>query len=215
MKISQDLVIFDLEATSSTNEDGHQENNNIIQIGAVYLKRIENSSYVIADRFNELIRPKDEIISPFIEELTGITNESIKNRPFFDSIGNEFKDWVSKNGNIKSTRLCAWGNYFDIPLLRKHYQNFNLQYPFSGTAYDVKSWTALWLMLSGRKCDKMSVESISKLMGIKIEGKLHNALVDAELTAQIAINIFNDLDGGVFIDNIKNGKSDHFKVIRS
>ena len=57
MKITQDLIVFDLEATSSENENGHQENNNIIQIGAIYLKKTENKKYEITDRFNEIIKP--------------------------------------------------------------------------------------------------------------------------------------------------------------
>ena len=214
MKITQDLIVLDLEATSSENENGHQENNNIIQIGAIYLKKIENKKYEITDRFNEIIKPKDEIISPFIEQLTGITNEAVKEKHHFDHAGIAFQEWAAKNGNIKSTRLCAWGNYFDIPLLRKHYEKFNIKYPFSGTAYDVKSWTALWLMLSGRRTDKMSVETIAQLMGVKPTGKFHDALVDAETTAKIALRIFEDLDNGVFIDNDKNGKADHLKLKR-
>jgi DNA polymerase III alpha subunit (gram-positive type) len=215
MKIMQDLIVFDLEATSSQSAEGHQENNNIIQIGAVYLKKIDNKKYEITDRFNETIKPKNEVISSFIEELTGITNEAVKDKNYFDHAGNAFQEWAIKNGNIKSIRLCAWGNYFDVPLLRKHYEKFNIKYPFSGTAYDIKSWTALWLMLSGRRTDKMSVESISQLMGIKPQGKFHDASVDAEMTAKIALRIFEDLDNGIFVDNDKNGKADHFKLARS
>lgn len=126
MKITQDLIVFDLEATSSENENGHQENNNIIQIGAIYLKKTENKKYEITDRFNEIIKPKDEIISPFIEQLTGITNEVVKEKHHFDYAGTAFQEWAAK----------------------------------------------------------------------------------------IALRIFEDLDNGVFIDNEKNGKANHFKLAK-
>lgn len=212
MKLTQDLIIFDLETTAQTNEDGTQSNDNIIQIGAVYLKRNDCNQYEIVGYFNELIKPKDEMISSFITELTGISNEMVKDKDLFNLAAERFHEWAKKNGNIKTTRLCAWGTYFDVPILRKHFQKFLIKYPFSGTAYDVKTWAALWMMLSGRRTDKLSVETVARIMGISPEGKYHDALVDAKTTAQIALKIFDDLNNGFFIDNDKNGKADHFKI---
>lgn len=193
MLLSQDLIIFDLEATSSLNRAGFQENKNIIQIGAVYLKRVENKTFEITDRFNQLIKPKDEVISPFIEVLTGITNQQVKDKNFFDYAGILFREWANKNGNIRSTQLCAWGTYFDLPLLRKLYENFEIKYPFYGAAYDVKTWAALWMMLKEIPANDLSLEKMAGIMNIKVEGKFHDALVDAEVTARIALNIFSDL----------------------
>lgn len=211
MKITQDLIVFDLEATTSENSEGFQENKNIIQIGAVYLKRIDNKKYEIADRFNQLIKPTDELISPFITELTGITNEAVKEAPEFAKAGDAFAAWAEKSGNIKNARLCAWGTYFDIPLLRAQFQKSKKHFPFSGTAYDVKTWANLWMMLSGRRTDKANVKNVSEVMGITAPGRLHDASVDAELTALIALRIFSDLDQGYFIDQ-KNGPAMHCRV---
>lgn len=191
MKLTQDLIIFDLETTSQTSDEGLQTYDNIIQIGAIYLKRIDNKKYQITDRFNELVKPKDELISPFITDLTGISNQMVEDKNYFDIVGPSFLNWASSNGSIKSTRLCAWGTYFDVPILRKHFEKNKIKYPFSGTAYDVKTWAALWMMLSGRRADKLSVESVARLMGIQSEGRFHNAMVDAEITAMIALRIFN------------------------
>ena len=214
MKLTQDLIVFDLETTSSTNAEGTQIYDNIIQIGALYLKRIENKKYQIKDRFNELVKPKDEIISPFISELTGITNEMVKDKNHFDVIGPLFVEWALRNGSRKSIRLCAWGTYFDVPILRKHYEKNNINYPFSGTAYDVKTWAALWMMLSGRRTDKLSVESVSRLMNIATEGRFHDALVDAETTAQIALRILDDLDHGVFLETDKIQNTQHLRILK-
>jgi inhibitor of KinA sporulation pathway (predicted exonuclease) len=140
VKATQDLIVFDLEATTSESAEGFQENKNIIQIGAVYLKRIDSKKYEIADRFNQLVKPSDETISPFITELTGISNEAVKDAPAFSEAGDAFTAWAEKNGALKQARLCAWGTYFDVPLLRAMYQKYKKPFPFSGTAYDVKTW---------------------------------------------------------------------------
>lgn len=58
MKITQDLIVFDLEATSSENENGHQENNNIIQIGAIYLKKLRIKSMKLQIDLMKLSNPK-------------------------------------------------------------------------------------------------------------------------------------------------------------
>ena len=91
-------------------------------------KSIEDikQKYEITDRFNEIIKPKDEITSPFIEQLTGITNEVVKEKHHFDYAGTAFQEWAAK----------------------------------------------------------------------------------------IALRIFEDLDNGVFIDNEKNGKANHFKLAK-
>ena len=34
------------------------------------------------------------------------------------------------------------------------------------------------------------------------------------MTAKIALRIFENLDNGIFVDNDKNGKADHFTVSR-
>ena len=58
MKITRDLIVFDLEATSSENENGHQENNNIIQIGAIYLKKLRIKSMKLQIDLMKLSNPK-------------------------------------------------------------------------------------------------------------------------------------------------------------
>lgn len=211
MKIIQDFIVFDLEATSSVNSDGFQTNDWIIQLGAVYLKRNEeNSKLEKIGEFNKLVKPKEKI-SEFITGLTGITNDAVENENYFDVVGNQFTSWVKSLGNIKNVRLCAWGNYFDIPLLRKNYEKYLVPYPFSGTAFDVKSYASLWMMLSGRRTDRLSVEHVADIMGIKSEGNYHDALTDARVTSEILLKIFDDLNQGVFIYDDK-GKNRLLKI---
>lgn len=52
-------------------------------------------------------------------------------------------------------------------------------------------------------------------MGIKVDGHLHDASIDALLTAKIAIRIFEDLDHGFFVDDFSKGRSNHFKIFQN
>lgn len=203
MKIVNDLIVVDLEATANEDEKGFQTNDWITQVGAVYLQKTEDRKGLKkVGTFDKLVQPQEEI-SERIEEITGISNEMVANAPMFDIVGNDFIQWAHSFGNIKQARLCCWGNYFDMPLLRKNYQAYGFKMPFSGTGFDIKTYASLWMMLSGRRADKLSVEHVARIMGIKPKGRYHNALVDAEVEADILLRIFEDLNGGAFIETGK------------
>lgn len=193
MKLTQDLIVFDLEATVSYTPEGIQEHNNIIQIGALYLKRTPEQKYEIIDRFETLVKPFGEEISPFITELTGISQGDVAKAPLFKEAGVLFQNWASSHGNIKRARLCAWGTHFDLPLLRRGYERNGLEYPFTGGGYDIKSWAVLWMMLHNHS-EKFGIVDAGKAMGLTFKGTLHNALWDAENTALIAMKILEDFE---------------------
>lgn len=196
MKNNNMLLVIDLEATSSEDEHGNQVNNDIIQIGAVLLSR----ELEVVSNFGSLVKP-NEMISPFITELTGISNEQVATAPEFREVAKMLEAWIRENcENIKIIRLCAWGTYFDIPLLRKSYQKSALRYPFSGTALDAKTFAFMWMSLSDHRTDKLSVAHVAKIMKIEPEGSYHDALVDAKTEAQILIRVFKDLKAGGFLN---------------
>ncbi|MFJ5715757.1 ATP-dependent DNA helicase DinG [Neobacillus sp. NPDC093127] len=74
--MSNKFVVIDLETTGNLPKKGDK----IIQFGAVV---IENGT--ITDRFSALINPQKSIPA-FIEELTGINDEMVKNAPLFAEI---------------------------------------------------------------------------------------------------------------------------------
>jgi DNA polymerase III epsilon subunit-like protein len=190
-KLSNDIIVIDLEATAGTDKDGHQTNDFIIDIGAVLL----NKDMEFLGSFSETVQP-EESISPFIAELTGITNEMVADRPLWSKVGQDFEDWVrQKSGNPKKARLAAWGNYFDIPLLRKSYERYKLHYPFAGTAVDVKTLAFTWLAFSGRRTDKLNLEILAKHLGIEPDGEYHRAITDAKVTALVLQEIWSQLQG--------------------
>jgi len=199
-KLHNPLVVIDLEATAGQDEKGRQTNNCIIDLGAVYL----DETLVVRGTFQSLVRPT-EPVTPFITKLTGITPDMVSEAPSFQEVGTAFAGWAEGlGGSLKRVRLAAWGNYFDIPLLRKNYYDAGLDYPFSGTALDVKTLAFLWLSQSGRRTDKISLEFFADHFGLAVEGSWHRALTDAQITAGTLAGIWRDLEG--FFVPVKEGE---------
>ena len=183
MRLNNELVVFDLEATSNQEDADSrpalQTNNFIIEIGAAFLDR----DLKLIDTFERLVRP-EEPITPFITEITSITPAMCKGQPLWKDIGPEFEAWVSRHcQNIKRVRLAAWGNYFDIPLLRRAYAHYNLPFHFSGTCIDVKTMAMAWIALSGRRPDTLGVETVASTMNMRPRAAI-TALTDAVTGSQ-------------------------------
>jgi DNA polymerase III epsilon subunit-like protein len=212
MRLNGELVVFDLEATSNQeradDKPAIQTNDFIIEIGAAFLDR----ELKLVDTFERLVRP-EEPITPFITEITSITPSMCEGRPLWKDIGPEFEEWVrGHRGNIKRVRLAAWGNYFDVPLLRRAYARYGLPYPFSGTCIDVKTLALAWMALSGRRTDKLGVETVASEMGIHPDGRYHRALTDAVTEARILQRVFADLENGFFAPGLPGRPHSYFRV---
>jgi DNA polymerase III epsilon subunit-like protein len=211
MKLSHPLIIFDLECTSNqettSNKPKKQENNYIIEIGAVVL----DTDLKIRGQFSSLVRPEEKI-TPFIEEHTKITNQMVKNEDLWPDVASRLESWVEKNTKgVKHVRLAAWGNYFDISVLRSLYDKYDVTYPWSGTAFDAKTIAGLWLALSGRGTNKMSLGHVASIMNVAPEGAYHRALTDAMVTAKIVRKCMEDLSEGYFLKQ-NNGLYRHIKI---
>jgi len=196
MKLNNDLLVLDLETTSAQDEHGYQTNNDIIQIGAVLLNR----QLTPIASYDSLVKPREQV-SEYITQLTGITDEAAQAARPFPTVIAELEAFVtSRVANIKNVRLCAWGTYFDIPILRRLYKEHLLQFPFSGTAFDVKTMAMMYMSLSGRRTDKLSVQHVANILSLEPSGSYHDALVDAKMEARILKRIFDDLDGGTYVN---------------
>lgn len=205
MKLNNEIIVLDLEATSNQETEGErpaeQTNNFIIEIGAVLISR----DLEIVSQFQSLVQP-EERVTPFITNITHITQEMVDAAPKWDVVASQFEDWVKTHcKNIKNVRLGAWGNYFDMPLLRKGYRFYNRPFPFSGTMLDIKTSAFDWAALSGNRTDKLSVEHVAHLMEIVPDGQYHRALVDAVTEAKIYIESKKKLSQGFYLPN-KDGK---------
>ena len=115
LNLTKPLVIFDLETTGLD-----LVKDRIIQIS--YIKVNPNGE---EERGDELINP-EKPIEPIITQLTGISNEDVKDKPTFKQLAQKFAD--------KFTGCDFAGfnsNNFDIPLLAEEFLRAGIDFDFS------------------------------------------------------------------------------------
>tara|TARA_R110002073_G_scaffold332123_1_gene517612 strand:- start:356 stop:688 length:333 start_codon:yes stop_codon:yes gene_type:complete len=98
-------VLLDLETTGAT-----PTQDRICEIGLI---RYENGIEV--GRWNTLINPEISIL-PFIQRLTGITQDMLANAPTFYEIYDTLLGWLD------DAVLCAHNVRFDYGFLKKYHQ---------------------------------------------------------------------------------------------
>jgi DNA polymerase III epsilon subunit-like protein len=179
---SADIVVIDLEASSSDDPDNEIERSNIIELGAV---RLDRHTLRIVDTFSELVRPRDYPIRPFITRLTGITPEMVADKEEFHATAERFVSWF---GRRNKAFFAAFGVYYDLPLLRKEFRSFGFRFQdhFTGGALDIRSLALYWLAEHGRNTSNVTVKRTLEKMGLGDRGlSFHRALDDARGTAAI------------------------------
>lgn len=154
--------------------------NEVIQIGAVKLDK----SLKVIDSFDAYIKPVIfKTLNPAISELTGITEENLKE-------GISFIDAMELLGAFvdEDSILCSWAKDDITEIIRNsNYHQF----------YDVE-WISEYLDLqeycTKTLCHKetLGLKKALKRFNIKYEeGKLHNALNDAIYTAEVFRRLYN------------------------
>lgn len=81
-----DYIVFDIETTGL--DSSYDE---VIEIGAI---KVKNNK--IVSKFNSLVKPKNEI-NEYITELTGITNEMVKDTPTIEKILPDFMNYIGND----------------------------------------------------------------------------------------------------------------------
>ena len=115
LNLTKPLVIFDLETTGLD-----LVKDRIIQIS--YIKVSPNGD---EERGNELVNP-EKPIDPMITQLTGISNEMVKDKPTFKQLSQRLAE--------KFTGCDFAGfnsNHFDIPLLAEEFLRAGVDFDFS------------------------------------------------------------------------------------
>ena len=115
LNLTKPLVIFDLETTGLD-----LVKDRIIQIS--YIKVYPDGR---EERGNELVNP-EKPIEPLITQLTGISNEDVKDKPTFKQLGAVLAE--------KFTGCDFAGfnsNHFDIPLLAEEFLRAGVDFDFS------------------------------------------------------------------------------------
>ncbi|MPQ42410.1 PolC-type DNA polymerase III [Clostridium tarantellae] len=174
-----EFVVFDIETTGFSNK-----NDKIIEIGAVKVKEGK-----IIDTFSTFVNPKRHI--PYnITELTGITEEMVKDSP---SIAEILPDFINFIGDAV---VVAHNANFDVGFIKRNLQVTGLQLnnPIMDTVPLVR------FLYPDLKRAKLNV--VAKHLGISLENH-HRAVDDAKATAEILLVSFKKMEDELDIHDIK------------
>lgn len=155
----------------------------IIQIGAVKL----DSNLDIIDTFNTFVRPNIyKEIHPFIKKMTNISNEDVKNAPYFTEAFSLFKSFINEEKNI----LCVWGNG-DLKELYRNIKYYNLSTQnLSSTYINVQHHASVYFNNPTGK--SIGLQNAITLLELNQDKSYHNALNDAYYTSLVFKRIFNN-----------------------
>ena len=165
INLNKPLVVFDLETTGLDLVKAR-----IIQIS--YIKVFPDGR---EERGNELINP-EEPIPPFITQLTGFTDEDVKDKPTFKEIAPKLAELFTG---------CDFGGFnsngFDIPLLAEEFLR-------AGIDFDFSKCRMIDAMNIFRKMERRNLASAYKFYcGRKMEDdfEAHRADQDTEATYRV------------------------------
>lgn len=159
--LSQTFVVFDIETTGFSNT-----NDKITEIGAV---KIQN--FKIVDRFSQLINPEKDI-SYKIQELTGITNDLVKDKPTIEEVLPKFIEFIG------DSVVVAHNADFDTGFISQKCREQNIEYKNKS----VDTLKLARVMLPNLKRHRLNI--VAKELGVPLLNH-HRAVDDAEATAHI------------------------------
>lgn len=172
-------IVFDIETTGLS-----PERETITEIGAVKIMDGE-----VVNTFSRLINPKREI-PPQITELTGITNEMVKDAPTIEEVLPEFIDFCGRRNSVKNT-IVAHNAKFDTGFIKAEIERLNsmadddekkvsFDYPVIDTLELSKE------LFPNEKSHKLDL--VCERLGVSLENH-HRALDDAKATAEAFIKM--------------------------
>ena len=164
-------IILDFETTGLSPDCGDRT----IEVGAVV---VEDGA--IVDRFQSLMNPGMRV-SSFIESYTGITNKMLSAAPPVAEVMRRFAGFIGRHP------LVAHNASFDRRFLDAE---------LSRIGHSRQQEVACSLLLSRRiypEAPCHTLETLVRYKNLQTTGVHHRALADAEMTAQLWINLVRDL----------------------
>ena len=186
METLRDYISFDLEFNK------HQDKTHLIQVSAVHFKDGEEvgafDSYVYTD----------VPLKSFINGLTGITSETLKDAPKVEEVLQKFQDFV---GALPLVGYNAAKS--DLPILLEHGFDYRDQYKVD--LYD-EAFERRSSDLHG--IANLKLQTVASFLGFK--GQSHNSLEDARMTAQIYEAFLDSDESRLLLNTQSNPNSNPF-----
>ncbi|GIN67987.1 putative ATP-dependent helicase DinG [Bacillus sonorensis] len=168
---NQRYVVIDVETTGNSPKKGDK----IIQIAAVV---IENGQ--ITERFSKYVNP-NQPIPPFIEQLTGITNEMVEHEEPFSAIAEDIFELLNESCFI------AHNIHFDLGFVKHELKRAGFDGLECNVLDTVELARIVYPCFDGYKLTELSEE-----LKLKHDNP-HRADSDAEVTAMIFLHILDRL----------------------
>ncbi len=188
----------------------------IIQIGYVIGNVLTGEIFVSRRIYVEL--PPDEMLQPFIEQLTGIKAEQLTFAggalsfiQAYAQILADVTEWTETKTGKAWMPLIQWGGG-DDRLIKKnveddlHWRKSPVDWPFGRSSWDVKKHVQSYLIAHGLRMQGGLKKSCNKL-GVRFNGPAHDALNDAKATFDIYVQVLKIFKGGPDVLSRKNEKS--------
>ena len=190
----QTLIVLDVEMCRvQMRTDRFPYRHEIIQIGAVKL----NDSYEIVDEFSTYVRPRYGKVDFFIEDLTGITEQMVKQAPDIEEALQRMVQWVGED----EADFYSWSDtdYYQIrnEILCKCQEN---------ACWDLLLNQTNWVDYQAKFSERLESPKALKLAEaldlaeIDPEGHLHDGLADAYNTARLIAKLETQKDYRTLIE---------------
>jgi len=176
------FVILDLEMCEVPKgpvRETFNRGSEIIQIGAVLV----SEELEITDEFMTYVSPEFGVMTPFIEELTGITKEDLVGAPRVREALEMFLDWVPED-----SILVTWSES-DAAQIRGETAEKGIE--IEGLDFYLDNYEDCQLTF-GERMNAHKTYRLSEALiiaNIDYDENIHDALVDARNTAQLFIKM--------------------------
>jgi len=177
-------ICIDLEMTEFT--AGQRSlvpgvNGEVIQFGAVML----DENYNMISKFSSYVKPSYSSVTPAIQKLTGISNNSLQGADDFITVFDKFSYWRGDGDITTFTWSKTDHNQLWNELEAKGQHRYDL---FSCLKNFVDLQEIFGKLVSSRTA--VSLESAIRLLQMDYEGQVHTAYSDSYNTARILHKLF-------------------------
>lgn len=178
-------ICFDTETTGLDPREGHK----VIEIACVELvNKVRTGKF-----FHSYINPRRDVPAEAFK-IHGISTEFLKDKPIFNHVAYKFLDF------IRGAKLIAHNAGFDMKFINYELNQAGID-PLSST--DVVD--SLVIARSKFPGAPASLDALCKRFGVDLSKRTkHGALLDAELLADVYIELMGGAQGGLVFDAAKN-----------
>jgi DNA polymerase-3 subunit epsilon len=162
--LTSSLIVLDFETTGMSPDQGDR----VTEVAAL---RVEQG--VIVDEFVSLINC-DVFISPFISQLTGITQSMIARAPSVEEVFPQLLRFIGDRS------VLAHNASFDEKFLKAEAAQLGLKNQHEHMICSVKLTRRLFPQLPS-----YALGNLAKQLNLQFQGKAHRAKADAQVTVQL------------------------------